>query len=281
MYTKVGFVLLFLLFTCQTGKLELVNDLPKSLKEVSGMETSVDGESLYMINDSGNKPEIFVLDLKGKLKEILDVDAKNIDWEELTTDKEGHLYIGDFGNNMNDRDNLAIYKVHPEKKTKKGELEVEKIWFKFPDQKEFPPKRKHRFFDCESFIYLNNHFYLFTKSRAPKKHGLTTLYKVPATPGHHIAEKIDSFETCEALACWITAADISEDGKTIALLTADSVWLFENFEGDNFFSGNHKQILFEHESQKESLCFIDERTIYIADEQNKTQGRNLYKFRLN
>ena len=36
-----------------------------------------------------------------------------------------------------------------------------------------------------------------------------------------------------------------------------------------------------HHSQKESICFKNNETLYIADEQNGVEGGNLYEFTLN
>lgn len=275
MQQKLLIIGLIFLTTCQTGNLKVVADLPKSLEEVSGIETSNDG-NLWMVNDSGNDAELYKLDTTGNVIEVLNIAEKNTDWEDLTTDTNGNIYIGDFGNNMNDRDDLVIYKIHPDVKNEKGELSVEKIWFKFPDQSEFPPKRKNRVFDCESMFFLNDHLYLFTKSRSPKNFGVTTIYKIPAIAGHHTAIKMNSFKTCSEFKCWVTSADISPDKKTIALLAENGLWLFEDFQGDDFFSGTSRNIPFTFESQKESVCFKNDNTVYIADERGKGTGRNLY-----
>ena len=44
--------------------------------------------------------------------------ALNIDWEDLTSDSIGNIYIGDFGDNKKERKTYVIYKVNkPNKKT--------------------------------------------------------------------------------------------------------------------------------------------------------------------
>jgi hypothetical protein len=56
---------------------------------------------LWVIEDS-NANKIYGLNPKGKLEKSITIqNAENIDWEEITKDKEGNLYIGDFGNNEN------------------------------------------------------------------------------------------------------------------------------------------------------------------------------------
>ena len=234
-----------------------------------------------MLNDGGNSSKLYGVSPTGEIKTELKIKAKNNDWEDLTTDNEGNIYIGDFGNNLNKRKNLAILKVSKDSLNNKDKIEIERINFSFPDQTKFPPKKKHMRFDCEAFFYLNSYFYVFTKSRIKHNFGLTNLYKIPAKRGNHVAEFIASFKTCDELPCWVTSADISTDGKQVALLTLDAVWLFSDFEGDNFFSGNHVKNQFEFESQKESVCFYDDSTLLIADEKANGEGGKLYLHKLN
>jgi len=122
--------------------------------------------------------------------------------------------------------------------------------------------------------------YLFTKSRVKDDFGKTSLYKIPALKGNHEAQFIASFKTCSDLPCWITSADISEDGKQIALLTLDAVWIFTDYQNDNFFNGKVTKHAFYFESQKESVCFKNTNTLYIADENVFGKGGKLYEFKI-
>ena len=266
---------------CSTGNLPVIADIPVLLREVSGIETTNGSENIWMLNDSGNKPELFLVSPKGKIQNVLKIDAKNRDWEDLTSDEEGNLYIGNFGNNGNDSKKLSILKVSKDSLNNKKKTKVEKISFYYEDQEKFPPKKKDRYFDCEAFFYFKSNLYLFTKSRVKGDYGKTNLYKIPATKGNNYkAELIGSFKTCDDLPCWVTAADISDDGKTIALLTLNNVWTFTDFEKDDFFSGKVTQYDLGFESQKESICFKDSTTVYIADEYTAGVGGNLYEFKL-
>lgn len=269
-----------LLVSCQNfGQLKVIADLPKTLKEVSGIQVVPNSDLIWMLNDSGNKPILFGVSEKGKIKKELLIKAKNHDWEDITTDSIGNIYIADFGNNMNDRKKLVILKVNHQDLDSKN-VEVERIQFSYPNQTKFPPKKKKRFFDAESLLYANGYLYIFTKSRVKKKYGKTTLYRVPAKAGKYIAELISSFETCSDLHCWITAAAISPNGKKVVLLNHQSVFMFTNFKGDNFFSGDVKEFPLSYVSQKESITFKDNNTLYIADEKAHGKGGKLYEFSL-
>ena len=104
----------------------------------------------------------YVLFRKGDIKESLKIDhAKNQDWEDLTMDIAGNLYIGDFGNNANKRKDLVIYKI-PKEEMDKKEPNADKIEFKYPQQKDFPPRKDSLYFDTEGFFHLNDYLYIFT-----------------------------------------------------------------------------------------------------------------------
>ncbi len=278
---KFLFSILLLTSACDTGSLKLVADLPKSLNEVSGTETIVNSDLIWMLNDSGNAPKIYGLDHKGSIKKDIKIKAKNHDWEDLASDKEGNLYIGDFGNNLSDRKNLVILKVKAVDLKKGTKVTIERIAFRYPNQKKIPSKKKNRYFDCEAFFYFNDSLYLFTKSRVKDNFGKTDLYKIPAIKGQHDAQFISTFKTGKDMGNWITAADISSDGKKIVLLSPNAVWIFTAYIKDDFFSGRHKKYPFELDSQKEGVCFKNDSTLYITDEKAHGSGGNLYEFNLN
>ena len=274
-------ICLLLILSCDTGKLDVITDLPSSLKEVSGTEIAFNSDLIWMLNDGNNSPKLFGLNQKGKIIKELDIQAKNNDWEDLTSDNNGNLYIGDFGNNYSKRKNLAILKVNANDLKSDSLVAIERISFRYPNQVKFPPKKKQLYFDSEAFFYFNDSLYIFTKSRVKGNYGKTNLYKIPAKRGNYIAEFINSFNTCSDLDCWITSADISNDGRRIILLTSKSVWLFSDFKDDNFFEGTSIEFPFEHSSQKEGVCFKDNNTLYITDEKSHGAGGYLYELTIN
>lgn len=256
--------------------------MPKKIKESSAIEITSQSELIWTVEDSGNKPELFGLDKQGKIIQQISIEnTKNNDWEDLTSDNEGNLYIGDFGNNDNERTDLSIYKISATDLTKNQAIPVRTISFYYPEQKSFPPKKSERNFDVESFFIFQNNFYLFTKNRSSKFDGTTHLYRVPNASGNHKATLIASFKTCEKFSsCAITSADMSPSGKTIALLSSDQVWLFTNFTGDSFFKGTMQNISLPTLTQKEGICFINESILYITDEKDKHTGGKLYQLNL-
>jgi hypothetical protein len=278
---KVLIIFYTFLIACSTGNLFVIANLPTTLREASGIALSNNSDLIWMINDSGNAPILYAVDLQGKIKKQLKINAKNHDWEDLTTDNEGNIYIGDFGNNANNRKHLSILKVSKDSIDVSGKIEIDRISFSYPEQHQFPPKKKQMHFDSESFLFYNDSLYLFTKSRYSKEYGKTNLYKIPATPGKHEAAFISSFNTCNDYGCWVTSADISASKKQVVLLTEHSAFAFTDFKKDDFFSGKVNIYPFDHFSQKESVCFKNDSTLYISDERSSGRGGNLYEFKLN
>lgn len=164
------------------SELNPLSKFPSELKEVSGMEIAADG-NIWVIEDSGNKDKVYKVDRDCEEKESLKIDhAKNRDWEDLTKDINGNLYIGDFGNNKNARKDLVIYKI-PKEEMGKKEPNADKIEFKYPQQKYFPPKKDSLYFDTEGFFHLNDYLYIFTKNRTRPYTGKTLIYRVPDKKG--------------------------------------------------------------------------------------------------
>ncbi|CAM1343038.1 hypothetical protein [Tenacibaculum amylolyticum] len=280
---KIGIIVTFIILTSCTNysQVNSVISLPKKLKEVSGVEMVASNPNLlWMHNDSGNKSKLYQVNLEGKVEKTVTINAKNIDWEDITSDEEGNIYLADFGNNANTRKELVILKLNGNDLITKKAIDPVKIRFTYPDQKKFPPKKKHRFFDAESLLYLNGDLYIFTKSRVKGVYGKTSLYKIPAKEGTYVAEYIDTYENCHKMHCWITAASISPDHKKVALLTHNKVLVFSNFPSNNFFKGTLQTYDLGFDSQKEGIDFKDNNTLYITDERSHGNGGNLYEFSL-
>ena len=264
----------------EVSGLKRLSKLSKLLSESSGI-TQLKLNTFWLINDSGNSNELFQIDASGTIIQVVAVtNAFNIDWEDLASDGDSRLFIGDFGNNHNDRKDLAIYSVDT-KDIKNNRVKASKISFFYEDQHQFPPKKKKRNYDVEAFFYHNEHFYLFTKNRSSDFDGTTKLYCLPAIPGSQKAKLVGSFKTCvNEKKCKVTAADINHQGNKAVLLMHDKLLVFSEFSVDDFFSGKVKEVKLHHNSQKEAVCFGLDGKLYITDEHIKKTGGNLYQLSL-
>lgn len=273
------------LLACQqqsNSELKELYSLPKKLKEVSGITYVPEKNVIYTLEDSGNRNAIYVINSEGKLDKTITIsNAVNVDWEDITKDKNDNIYIGDFGNNDNERKDLCIYKVAKDELNKDNAVAEYKVSFSYPEQTEFPPKKKELFYDVEGFFEHENYFYLFTKNRSKNFDGTAFIYKILNAPGTQKAIKIGEFKTCDNYNhCVLTSATISPDGKKVVLLSHDKIVLFKDFKGDLFHKGTQTEIKLDHFSQKEAIVFKDNNTLLIADEKTNKVGGNVYEFKL-
>lgn len=168
--------------------------LPDKLKEVSTLGYHT--EHFWSVNDSGGKAELYKINPEnGKIVQTVKiVNAKNMDWEEITFGNK-HAFIGDFGNNDGNRKDLTIYYFPLSVlETNDDEISVEakSIEFHFPEQKDFALASNKTDFDCEAMFYYNGKLHLFTKEWLSQK---TTHYTLEVKPGNQSAKKIETFPT--------------------------------------------------------------------------------------
>lgn len=275
---------LFLLTTisCSNyGQLNIVANFPGSLKENSGI-ISLKDSTIWVIEDGGNKDELYQVNFRGEILKSLKVkNGNNTDWEDLTKDKAGNVYIADIGNNNNSRKDLVIYKV-PNPEIEPGDkIDAEKIELSYPEQKEFPPKKSNRFFDAESLFHHDSTLYIVTKNRSNPFTGSAFIYSVPDKKGTYDATLVAEINLCsEWKTCQITGIDISPKGDKVVALSYGKLFIFTDFTWDNFASGKIEEIDLGIRTQLESICFVDENTLLLSDERSHGTGNNLYRLDL-
>ncbi|WP_051221596.1 hypothetical protein [Neptunomonas japonica] len=256
----------------------------KQLEEISGIEFDKK-QQLWAINDGGDSPRLYQLDGVGKIERSIEIEnAKNWDWEDMTQDDFGHFFIGDFGNNDNDREWLTIYKIENPTDIKSASTRAEIIKFTNPEFKVGLDEqvRKNAHYDVEAFIYYKRSLYLFTKNRSSPFDGKTRLYRIGDYAANFTAKYINEFSTCTTIKelCWVTSAALSPDRSKLVLLDSERLWLFENWQGDDFFSGDVHQIDLGIVTQKEAVAFYTNNIIVFADEVFSGIGGNGYVIRL-
>ncbi len=271
----------FLIYSCQSKndlsisaeddfKLGIgnVSILPSVLNEASGLESS--GENLFWChNDRGGEPIVYGLDSLGQMtRSILLTDARNEDWEDLALSEDGTLYIGDFGNNDNDRNDLVIYKVGNMEEANSNAVTAETIHFELEDQFDFPPDKSDFLFDVEGIFVFGTSLYLFIKDRSNPFLGETKMYTLPSDAGYHTARLIGRISTAsKKKEGAITGADISPDGKTVALLSNENIFLFTDFEFPNIFDGRLQKLSIPSGRQTEGVVFMDSCNLYLSSEE--------------
>ena len=239
------------------------------IDESSAIVKSRVWENVYWtLNDSGRKNRIFPFNRNGELyraewyKEkdggVNIGDAVNIDWEGIATDNDGNLYIGACGNNLNARRDLAIYILKDPQPYSTGTTRYfHKINFYYPEQTEFPAVPNN--YDCEAIFWANGKLYLLTKHRADTQ---THLYRFDSMDPlkENPVKLLSTFD----IGGMVTSADATIDGKKLAVLTYNSIWLFES-ETDDYFHGKISWLPIKAK-QCEAVCFDDDETLIITNE---------------
>jgi len=243
--------------------------IPEILQETSGIVLGLNN-TIWTHNDSGGKTILYQLNSKGEiLRRVFIANAQNIDWEELTEDRKGNVYIGDFGNNANKRKDLCIYKIpHPDS-LKKDTLVAQKISFSYEDQYTFPPPSYRKNFDMEAMIFYRDSLWLFSKNRTKPYSGYCKIYLLPAQKGNYIAQLKDSLYLGgkRAVFSWVTAAAINNTEDSVLLLSHKKVWIITNFHKKKWSKAKRIKTktsgLF---SQKEAVALKNFNNIYITNE---------------
>jgi hypothetical protein len=259
----------------KTIELTPLTRLPSILLESSGIAITTPGK-IWSHNDSGNENKLYCINSSGILLRTITVsNATNTDWEDLAVDSQKRIYIGDTGNNANDRRNLAFFRI-PNPETFTGNsVSAEIINYTFEDQTAYPPPSNSRNYDVEATIWFNDSIFMFTKDRTSPFAGHTKLYKIPAIPGNHIAKLAGSlFLGTTTASARVTGADIHPESGKVVLLVQERVILFDDYTGSNFFSGKKYEYKFKTlPGQIEAIHFKDENTLYITEEgSNSTAG---------
>ena len=224
-------------------------------------------------NDSGDDPRIFAIDGEGALlAEFELIGVENNDWEDIAIDDDGNLYVGDVGNNWNEREDLAILRIRePDPNTGGGRIEVEQvIRFAFADQETLGDRTAMNF-DCEALIWRAGKLYVFTKHRSD---AATKLYAIdPQAPGRQAVRPAARYELGQETAGFMgntTGADVMPESDRVALLTYRGAYLFEWPENAKSPNGPVATIPMDIDvtQQAESIAW-DGDEIVIGNEQQR------------
>lgn len=205
-----------------------------ALKEASGMATSsVNPGLLWLLNDSGSPPELFLTAANGDKRGKVTVDGvRNTDWEDLasfTLDGKPYLLISDTGDNGSQRQECALHIVAEPAAPKNGsklEGKVPVAWsirFRYEDG----PR------DCEavSVDAKAGKILLLSKRTDPPM-----LYELPLKPakgGLQIAKKIGQLSKAlpngfppMPYGTQPTGMSITPDGSLAAVVTYSGAFVF-------------------------------------------------------
>ena len=250
------------------GKLNL-----KLVPECSALWVSPSQSGVFWtLADSGAKSAITPIRADGTLVPVAKSfwgavtlkGATNVDWEAITGDASGNMVVGDVGNNVSRRKELAFYLFKEPKPGVTEVTEVRKVTFAWPDQTAFPdPELAH---DCEAMFLLRGKLYLLTKHR---RDTLTDLWRadIPPVGDRATLTKLARFD----VGGMVTDACVSPDQKRLAILTYRNVWVFDvPGVGEDFFRAPalHAPISPPTLSwQVEACSWVDNGHLFLGSEQ--------------
>jgi hypothetical protein len=257
----------------------MVAVMPNALAETSGL-ICTGPNRLWSHNDGGNPNEIHQIDTNGTILRTLTLQGvTNNDWEDLTQNDAGEVFVGDFGNNSNNRTGLVIYKIPNPDSISGNTVTPGRIDFSYPDQFDFPPADSLLNFDMEAFVAYNDSLYLFSKNRTNPFDGYTKMYRLPQDTGTYVAELIDSIYLGPGpmLNYWVGGAALSPGKDHLVLLSYPRCWIFSCFEGADFFGGAKVMRTYAF-TQIEAAAWKDSTHLFMTDELlNGVLGGNLYE----
>ena len=245
--------------------------LDDELKEISGLESIND--SLFIgHNDGGNQPLLYLMNQEGKiLKSCKIYNAKNTDWEDLTKDDKGNLYIADIGNNANKRKKVRILKVELDSVLLLDSVNASVYSFNYPDQTEFPPSNSELHYDAESISFFKDSLWIFTKCRSIPFDGRSKVYAIhPSDLSYGNWE--DKGEIIPGTKSWkydsFTASTVYRD--TFYTITYNKLILWKRTK--NSFQLVKKRRFLKY-NQRESLAITPSGSIFIANEGHWLLGK--------
>ena len=248
----------------------------EALSELSGLAASRQYPGIFWgHSDSGDRSRLFAIRADGSCVAEIEVEgAANKDWEDIALDNKT-LYVADMGNNSNKRDDLCIYKL-TEPEPKDSKVRARKIRVAYPDQVEFPPQKTEWRYDCEAVFVFHGKLHVLTKHRLAGSpffpSDSTVLYRLDREDLKKV-NVLTRLDSRTQLGGWVTAADCSPDGKWLAVLTqlpVASVWLFDlSGVGDKLLRNPVRRQVFQGAKQCEALCFIDNQTLLLGNEQRE------------
>lgn len=205
----IVFLLFFTGFSQAQVNLNSLGNLPQEVEETSGL-LFFDGRVITH-NDSGNEATLFEIDTVNLSisRTVRITNVPNTDWEALAQDDE-YIYIGDFGNNVGIRQDLAIYRILKTDYISSETVTATITNFAYEDQTEFIDNGNSDW-DAEAFFVLEEQFVIFTKQWQSLG---SVAYMVPNAEGTFTAQRLDEINNIGLL----TDASYNPSTNTLVVL---------------------------------------------------------------
>lgn len=187
---------------CENFEARVVAHVGEPATEVSGLVRTRGG--FWATNDSGDAPRIFQFAPDGRVRrEVAVGGAEHVDWEDLAI-RGRTLFIGDIGDNLAQRSEIAIYRM------RETDTTATKLTLRYPDGPH----------DAEALLV------------DPRDGTIVIVTKDFGGAAHvHTGRSLRHATTLDlGLGQAITAGDVSADGRTIALRSYGRVYIWTRLD---------------------------------------------------
>ncbi len=273
LFRTLTLLLSFVIVGCRAAGPPKTIRLSPALTEASGL--SIQGGEFTWHNDSGDGPYTFTTDEAGTIIRQDTLSATALDYEDITQDDWGNLYLGDFGNNAGRRPDQRIFRYHP---AKPG---TDSIVFTYPRQ-DGGGRDQPGNYDCEAMVWHQDTLHLFTKDQLfGRGNSMTYHFRLPAKPGRYVAELVDSLRLPRRV---VTAAAFdAEQGELVLTAysfkmlagfwpsSAASLVTITDFPEGRFLRGKvrRRNLSWFIPTQFEAVDFYDDQWLYVGSEGTK------------
>jgi hypothetical protein len=191
------------------------------IQESSGIAASRQYPGVFWTHNDGGgrKSVLYAITRQGQsLSEFRVTGAAIDDWEDIAIDDQRRLYIGDIGNNDAKRQELAVYQIEePDPKSVGGAVRITRGWrLRFPKAP----------FDCESLFVCQTNGYVVSKVFNDQPAEIYRFALADATE-----PMVLEFVSRLRIDSPVMGADISADGKRLALVAKSGAFVYE-IDGD-------------------------------------------------
>jgi hypothetical protein len=209
------------------------------IPEASGIVKSRRYPGIYWVhNDSGNPPLIFAIRGNGRIARQFRLEVPNVDWEDIATDDNGHLYVGDIGNNTGVLPVRAIYRIdEPDPGSPAREpLKASSVSF-------YSMPQGSRF-DAESLVVDGRSAMLVAKYLDGREAQLFSVPLAPPSPLVHPARprpigRLSGFSEPA------TGADLSQDGMHLAVCSSTVTRIYRRPDSRSAAWQLHAEVRYE------------------------------------
>jgi hypothetical protein len=276
--------------------LEQVGVVPDELSESSGLAVSrTQPGVLWSHNDSGDGPNLYAIDLSGRLLAVIPVaGAAAEDWEDmssgpcpadmatqLTGTAQSCLYLADIGDNNRRREELTVYVLVepklPSTGAKAPTVTARSFRYRYPDGPD----------DAEAFaVAPEGDVTIVSKGRS----GSIDFFGIPAAS---VSRALGSGELLTAerggnsgitpnaeISRLVTSAAVSRDGTTLAVRTYNEVFFYGAVEeqgGTHWRDLKRPCFLGDAEPQGEAIDYLGGETLLLTSERARGRPGSIHR----